>query len=70
MKDELILELKDDIDSRFKSYKDLQLLFDESGERGVMTKKIFREIWVQNRMPISDLDIEFLAAHYSNKADK
>lgn len=46
MKDELILELKDDIEPRFKSYKDLQLLFDEQGERGVMTKKIFREIWV------------------------
>ena len=46
MKDELILELKDDIDTRFKSYKDLQILFDENGERGVMTKKLFRELWV------------------------
>lgn len=64
MKDELILELKDEIDVRFKSYKDLQLLFDENGEWGVMTKKVFWDIWIQNWIPITDLDIEFFAAHY------
>lgn len=70
MKDELILELKDEIDVRFKSYKDLQLLFDENGEWGVMTKKVFWDIWIQNWIPITDIDIEFFAAHYLNKADK
>jgi hypothetical protein len=35
-----------------------------------MTKKIFRDLWFQNRIQIQEIDIEFLAAHYTNKNDK